>query len=287
MSSDRPFHWELSFSNVLTHCSGFQDLVSCPQMGVNPKPLSLLAPKPNSRVSAWAHVALSFSLVLVSEAHDLDHAIFQGLRVARIPVCLWQEGFQVSQSMIFLELRILLHWVTWPSPEKHNFGVILGLFTQLQNTWVKLKAFGQSSRCLCPQCQISRCGPNSSAISKHNKLTLWKRIAISQTQGSRGYNPVPHWPRLIILAHITFIQSCRRSNAVICFLVVLVILSCCFFSWDSLEVNNYLLKPLAENEKNKKPLCPWRLLKSSYIYLFTSPFNTFLCSDIVFLGKQW
>lgn len=102
---------------------------------------------------------------------------------------------------------LLLHLFTWPPPKKHNFRIILWLFTQLRNTLVNLKrSANHPDVFVCTMPNIQMC-IQFICYFQAKQTYIIKHITISQNQGSCGYNPVPHLLRLIILQPMTFLQS--------------------------------------------------------------------------------
>lgn len=139
----------------------------------SPSPQGLLGAKTDSQVSSWAHMALIFSLLLISKTHGLGCGASKGHMHPEFAVCLGQEGFQVSESIVFLEQELSSSTYSRGRLPKY---IISESFSDCLHS-SETHQFSRSIRPIIQmfssaRCQISRCASNSSAISKQNKLTL-------------------------------------------------------------------------------------------------------------------
>lgn len=133
---------------------------------------------------------------------------FQGSHASWVPCVFGIGGISSLWVHRLSGMRtLLLHLFTWPRPKKHNFRVILWLFTQPWNTLVLLKhSANHPDVFVCTMPNIQMC-IQFICYFQAKQTSIIKHIAISQTQGSRGYNPAPHLLRLMTLQPTTFLQS--------------------------------------------------------------------------------
>lgn len=139
ISSNPPFHWEFSSSDVpdlrllrilrpcLLSSTGFQAQAPKVYWGKN----RLLGQFMGSHGSPGASVSSSFQRLMALAAE-----LPRGSHASWVRCVFGWRDFQVSESMIFLEQELSSSTYSRGRLPKHNFRVILWLFTQLWNTLV-------------------------------------------------------------------------------------------------------------------------------------------------------